>query len=273
MYSSREVSELVGLSMDQVRRFARAGFLSPERTPRKHYRFSFQDLTFLRSTTALFATHLPRRRVHHALRELRRQRRDRPLSELQITAGEQGILANDGEATWDPVSGQMTFDFAESDETTTVSPFNAGTPHDDLPIVDEAKAEEWFERGAILESSRPMESRQAYRRALALNPSHTSARVNLGRLLHAEGQIEEAIEHYSIVLTATPDNAIAAFDLGVALEDLDRGQDALAAYAQAIAADPNCADAHFNIAKLYEATGDELAALRHLRTYRELVRK
>ncbi|MCH7706507.1 MAG: hypothetical protein IIB33_05615 [Chloroflexi bacterium] len=35
---------------------------------------------------------------------------------------------------------------------------------------------------------------------------------------------------------------------------------------------PNYAEAHFNIARLYEHAGDDLAAVRHLRTYRELTK-
>ena len=272
MYSSREVSELVGLSVTQVRRFARTGFLSPQRTHQNHYRFSFQDLTFLRNTTALFATALSRQLIYRALRELRRQQpADRPLSELRLTAGKTTIVASDGDATWYPVSGQFVFDFAAIEHPTPISPIEDGVPPDDLPMVEEVKAEAWFDRGCALEADRPIEARQAYRRVLALDPSHANARINLGRLLHAAGQTEEAIEHYHIVLTGSPGNAIAAFNLGVALEDKSREQDAFTAYAQALASDPNCADAHFNIAKLYEGAGDQVSALRHLRTYRDLM--
>ena len=274
MYSSREVSELVGLSVPQVRRFARTGFLSPQRTPQNHYRFSFQDLTFLRNTTALFATALSRQLVYRALRELRRQQpAKRSLSEIHLTAGETEIVANDGDATWYPVTGQFVFDFAAIDHTTPISPIENAAPVDGLPMVEEVKAEAWFDRGSTLQAGRPVEARQAYRRVLALDPSHADARINLGRLLHAADQTAEAIEHYRIVLTASPGNAIAAYNLGVALEDDGREQDAFTAYAQALASDPKCADAHFNIAKLYEGAGDQLSALRHLRTYRDLMRR
>ena len=107
---------------------------------------------------------------------------------------------------------------------------------------------------------------------MALNPTHHDARINLARLLHAMGQPAEAIEHYRIVLTVAPDHAPAAYNLGIALEDDGRFQEAFTAYAQAIAVDPNYAEAHFNIAKLYEHAGDDLAAVRHLRTYRELTK-
>jgi hypothetical protein len=39
-----------------------------------------------------------------------------------------------------------------------------------------------------------------------------------------------------------------------------------------VTVDPNYAEAHFNIGKLYERAGDDLAAVRHLRTYKELTK-
>ena len=272
MYTSREVSDLVGLSIPQVRRFARAGLLSPERTPQNHYRFSFQDLTFLRATTRLLETDIPRYRVHRALRGLRRQHpRERPLSEVRLTVTGGGIRAHDGISVWDPESGQVHFDFAGESTTTHISI--------KLFRQDDAKEElfetidSWFERASTLEAHRPTEARQAYRRVLALNPAYHDARVNLARLLHAIGQTAEAIEHYGIVLTATPDHATAAYNLGIALEDEGRFQEAFTAYAQTLAVDPYYAEAHFNIGKLYEQAGDELAAVRHLRTYRQLTKQ
>ncbi len=271
MYTSREAAELFGLSLPQVRRFARAGLLSPERTPQNHYRFSFQDLTVLRTTTRLLETDLPRHRVHRALRALRRQHpRERPLSEVRLTVTRDGIRAHDGISVWNPESGQIYFDFVGARATALVSinPLPQKDPQEEqFETIDS-----WFERGCALEAHRPAEARQAYRRVLALNPTYHDARVNLGRLLQAIGQIDEAIEHYRIVLTAAPEHATAAYNLGIALEDEGRNHEAFTAYAQALAVDPNYAEAHFNIAKLYEQAGDQLAAIRHLRTYRQLTK-
>ena len=270
MYSSREVSELVGLSAAQIRRLAKRGLLAPQRTPRNHYRFSFQDLTFLRTTNELLSSPLPRRRVHKALRELRRQHPPpRPLSELRLVATEDGIVASDTASTWDPESGQVFLEFTvEITGVQSLDEFRSGS----TPVEAEGHdADDWFERGHSVEVDHPAEARHAYRQALAMNPTHAGARINLGRLLQGAGQITEAMEHYRIVLAANPGHAVAAYNLGVALEDTDQRQEAFAAYAQAIAADPQCAEAHFNIAKLYEQGGDQLAAVRHLRAYRDLI--
>ena len=178
------------------------------------------------------------------------------------------IMAHDGTSVWNAESGQIVIDFpTERTHITLIYPDRV-----DERKADREAADSWFEHGCVLEPHRPAEARQAYRRAVALNPTHHDARINLARLLHAMGQPAEAIEHFRIVLTAAPDHAPAACNLGIALEDEGRFQEAFTAYAQAIAVDPNYAEAHFNIAKLYEHAGDDLAAVRHLRTYRELTK-
>ncbi len=179
-----------------------------------------------------------------------------------------GIIAHDGTSVWNVESGQIVLDFStEHVHITLIYPDRL-----DERKADREAADSWFEHGCVLEPRRPAEARQAYRRAVALNPTHHDARINLARLLHAMGQPAEAIEHYRIVLTVAPDHAPAAYNLGIALEDDGRFQEAFTAYAQAIAVDPNYAEAHFNNAKLYEHAGDDLAAARHLRTYRELTK-
>jgi tetratricopeptide (TPR) repeat protein len=131
-------------------------------------------------------------------------------------------------------------------------------------------AEEWYELGCELEFSAIDEARDAYRRAVELNPHHADAHVNLGRLLHEEGEAAAAAAHYQIALAIEPDHSTANFNLGVALEDLGRPADAIAAYEQALEVDPDNADAHFNLAGVYEEQGDKTGAYRHLKAYRQL---
>ena len=58
-YNSRDVARLLGLTVAQVRGFARDGFLTPPPRPgrgaRRKLQFSFQDLVILRTAKALVA--------------------------------------------------------------------------------------------------------------------------------------------------------------------------------------------------------------------------
>jgi tetratricopeptide (TPR) repeat protein len=131
-------------------------------------------------------------------------------------------------------------------------------------------AEGWFKLGCDLEGAQPLRAREAYRRAVALNPLHPDAHINLGRLLHVARDAVGAERHYRAALDARPRDATAAFNLGTALEDMGHSGDAIGAYARAIEADPGCADAYFNLARLYERAGRRAEAFRHLTAYKRL---
>ncbi len=270
-YTTRDVARLLGLTVAQVRAFARDGFFTPGRGPRGELHFSFQDLVILRTAKGLVAARIPTRRMRRALRRLRAQLpRGRSLAELRIAAEGDRIVVSDGEATWSVDSSQTQLDFAVSDLATRAAPIARRTARAAQALDQDLGAEDWYELGLELEAVAPLEARDAYRRALELDTHHVDAHVNLGRLLHEQGLLEEAERHYRQALRQNPDHATAAFDLGIALEDRDRVTDAIEAYRLALAADPKLADAHFNIARLYEKTGKKAAALRHLSIYRRL---
>lgn len=133
-------------------------------------------------------------------------------------------------------------------------------------------AEEWFERACDLEERDPAAAVEAYARALALDPGHAGALLNVGRLHHSIGSFAAAEAAYRDALAVDEVRGLAAFNLGVLLEDQGREDEAVAAYEDACAARPPCVDAHFNVARLYERAGDRQAALRHLIAYRRLSR-
>lgn len=269
-FGTAEVSRLLGMTPRQVRRLATSGVLHPARGPRRTYRFSFQDLVLLRAAKALAEKAVPRRRLHRALRSLSRQLpRDRPLSELRITAEGDQVVVRDGHAAWVPESGQLTLDFLVADLATDVASLARQHArrrgHD-----DPSDADGWFELAIELESAAPVEAEAAYRSALRLNPDLPEALINLGRMLQAQGRLHEAEDLYRRARTVQPDLAVAAFNLGTVLDEQRRPQEAADAYQSAVELDPGFADAHYNLSGVYEQLGNAVAAFRHLRRYREL---
>jgi len=270
-YTTQDVAKLLGLSEAQVRSFARAGFLTPGRGPRGDLRFSFQDLVLLRAAKGLAAAKIPARRIRRALKQLRDQLpQGRPLSALRIAAEGDRIVVTDGETAWYPESGQVVLDFTVSEIATKAGPI-ARKRAEAARVEETLTADEWYALAFDLEITSPDEARDAYRRALELDPHHAGAHINLGRLLHEAGRLEDALGHYRLALQANPDDSTAAFDLAIALEDLGRTTEAIHAYEQAIRSDPRLADAYFNLARLYELKGKRAAALRYLSKYRRLV--
>lgn len=276
-YTSQDVARIVGLSVAQVRAFARDGFLTPApgppgpRGPRGQYRFSFQDLVVLKTAKGLVAARIPPRRIRRALKKLKQQLpRGRSLAEVRIAAEGDRVVVSDGVTAWNPESGQVHLDFAVADLASRAAPVARRTAQAARRAEAELDAEDWYELGLELEAVAPGEARDAYRRALELDAHHADAHVNLGRLLHEDSKVAEAERHYRLALRDHPDHPTAAYNLGIALEDLGRPADAVEAYRQALAADPGLADAHYNIARLYEKQGKRAAALRHLASYRQL---
>jgi tetratricopeptide (TPR) repeat protein len=271
-YTSREVAKLLGLPVGRVRGFVRSGFLVPERGRRGEFRFSFPDLVLLRAAKELVDQAIAPRRVRAALRKLRAELPiGRPLSALSISAEGGRVVVRDGRRRWNPESGQQLFSFEVAELAEKLAPLAERRVAEARVATNSPRAEEWYELGCELETSRPEEARDAYRRAIELDPAHADAHTNLGRLLHEAGEVEAAEAHYRQALVAEPHDVTASFNLAVALEDQQRVDDAIAAYQRVLAADSSYADAHYNLARLYERQGRGVVAVRHMRAYRRLV--
>ena len=274
-YSTAEVARILELTPRQVRASVRSGLLEPRRGNRGEFRFTFQDLVFLKTARGLFAARIPRRRVREILEKLRGQLpAGRRLPGVHIAVEGKRIIASDGSARWQPDSGQTLFDFGVADLSRRAGPVARRAFAEAKEEEGRAlSAEEWYRWGCELETAAPEEAAEAYRRALAVDPGYADAHVNLGRLLHEAGDAEAAHGHYRRALEVRPRDPTAAFNMGVALEDLGRPADALAAYEKAVTLDPQNADAHYNAANLCEKLGRPADALGHLKDYRGLIRE
>lgn len=268
-YTTREVARLVGLTPRQAREYGRSGVLDARRDERGRYVFSFQDLILLRTASALLDASVPQRRILRALRRLKEQLpSDRSLTEIRIAAEGEEVVAHDRGRAWEPESGQLRFSFEVADLAARVEPL-AREAVDRVPEGETAA--DWLELGMELEVAAPAQARRAYEKVLELAPGHLDALVNLGRLLHEDGEVAGAVALYRRALEASGgDDPIAAFNLGIALEDLGREREALEAYRRTVEIDPGFADAHYNLSRMLERTGDRVSALRHLKNYRSL---
>ena len=265
-YGVRDIERLLRLPRSTIQSLVNAGFVSPARGPRKSYLFSFQDLIVLRTAQALAASKVPPRRITKSLKELRRHLPDAmPLSGLSIRAVGDRVVVKEGASRWQAESGQylLAFDGDPADGSLSVIERNdAGTAAD---------AEDWFERGRGLERGDPAAAREAYERALAADPTHLSAHINLGRLLHETRRLADAERVYRKAFAACGGDPLLLFNLGVLLEDMNRKNEAVQAYEKALRGDPRMADCHYNLALLYEELRRPRQAIRHMAQYRRLV--
>jgi len=261
-YGVREVEKLLQLPRSTIRSLVGAGFVSPARGPRNTWLFSFQDLIALRTAQALAAATVPPRRITASLRALRRRLPESmPVSGLSIAAVADRVIVREGASRWQAESGQYLLGF-EGDPA-------AGS----LKVLHQPKPQgAWFDHAEALEQSDSVSAIDAYRRAIAADPVHVEARINLGRLLHNTGRLPQAESVYREAIAACGNDALLLFNYGVLLDDMKRKGEALEAYEEALRIDPAFADCCYNLALLCEELGRRREAIRHMAKYRRLRR-
>lgn len=269
-YTAREVAEILDLSIGQVRSYARSDLIEPGRGSRNEYRFSFQDIVVLRAASEMLKARIHPRTVRRTLSRLRDQLpRGRSLATVHISADGDRPMVREGDTAWEPDSGQHILDFSIAELASRAAPFahgmvEAGSGGEELP------ADDWYNLAHDLEAVSPTEAKEAYLRAVSIDPDHAEAHLNLGRLLHEEGRLSAAESHYRRAVGLRPGSAVSWFNLGVVLEDQERDADAVHAYGEAVQLDPDLASAHYNLSRLHERRGAGPAALRHLAEYRRI---
>jgi tetratricopeptide (TPR) repeat protein len=294
-FDSKDLERLFGITPSHVRSLIRAGHIRPlKKAGRLSY--SFQDLILLRTAGSLRAAKIPAKRINRTLREIRESLPgELPLSGLSIVAVGDRIMIREGHALREGDTGQYSLELEVFDRgggdllvidrraggpaagaqaaggpaagnpapgaTASPGPASAAAP-------GTTPADEAFEKALELEDSDPAAARAAYQACLSADQHHLEARLNLGRLLHLDGRLEEAEEIYRGTQSG---EAILSFNLAVLLEDFERVAEAIGEYRRALALDPGFADAHFNLARLHERAGHPKEALRHLLAYRRLM--
>ena len=269
-FDATQAARIVGVPPPRIRQCVRAGLLASRRDQRGRLSFDFVDLVLLRTIRGLLERRVPTRQISRVLESLRRQIGKRPLSRVSVFVDGDRVVAWDGHSRWQPESGQFLFNFDAGQVVRRASQVARLPASSEKSRLPELSAEEWCELAIEIEERSPLEAKAAYHHALDIDPGHPTARINLGRMLHAEGSLAGAEAHYREALRRDAASAIAWYNLGVLLEDQSQQDEAITAYERAVRADGQLADAHYNLALLYERAGRERDAVRHLAIFRKL---
>lgn len=263
-YGVRDVEKLLRLPRSTLRALIDAGFVTPTRGARNALQFSFQDLILLRTAQALLDAKVPKRRILQSIKELRRRLPDSmPMSGLRIRALGKRVVVSERDGRWQADSGQYLLAFEGDPAEGSLDVIEAPAP---------AEPDDWFERGIELESANANAARIAYEKAIAANPKHIDARINLGRLLHDAGRLQQAERVYRDAVRVNASDPLLHYNLAVLLQDMGNLRESMRAYETALRLDPELADGHYNLAMLYETIGRSTDAIRHMARYRKLLR-
>ncbi len=122
-----------------------------------------------------------------------------------------------------------------------------------------------YNAGLALERlQRPAEAEAAYRAAITwANEQHSpdpQPWLDLGTLLLAQGQSQQAVDTLEVAAAKAPSNALCLQQLGTALEAVGRYTDAVTALRRAVNLAPNAERAHFYLARAYKVMGRKVDA-------------
>lgn len=228
----------------------------------------FQDLVSLRAVVTLLRQGLTPSAVALALSRLAvfLPEMERPLAQARLVSDRGEILAELRGARMN-IRGQLLFDFAGT------APPVPGVSRElaERRRQGEEDAEQWFLAALDGEDEGDREgAREAYGRALAIDPGFVEARYNLANLHLAADRLAEAEIEYRAVLDADPELACAWYNLGYVLAEREEFEEAAAVLRRAVALLPEYADAHFNLALCCEELGWREEAVRHWRIFLRL---
>lgn len=283
-YSTNDVSRLARISPNRVRDYARAGLVGQTETPaapqQRRYRFDFRDVMVLRMANELLERGIPSARVQRVLKAVREQLPESlPLSGLKLVALDERILVQSQGRTWEPESGQFILSFEATGDQEIALEIPEEVPSEEdiealLSGVQEddpvGSADAWVQVGLAVEEDEPQKAFDAYLHAIASNPEHGEAYINLGRLCSTAGETQRAAAYFRVAKLLTPEQPVAHFNYAVTLHDLGRADEAIQAYQEAVKLDPQFADAHFNLAVLFEQRDERELAVEHMAIYREV---
>lgn len=269
-FSRRQVRRILNISERVLKSWERME-LVPEQT---EYRFS--DLLLLKTIARLRGDQVPTLRIRRSLTALRERLKDFPalFSDVKVSSQGHRIRVQIGKQHMEPISGQLLFDFHESEISKLLQlPESSRNGEKTAELLRRRmEADSWFERGLELEQrGAPIDQIiEAYRKACDLDPKAAGALVNLGTIFFNGHAWADAEQQYLKALEVDPKYPLAHFNLGNLYDERGDHASALEHYKAAVRLLPTYADAHYNLALLHQNAGEIMEAMRHWKLYLKL---
>jgi tetratricopeptide (TPR) repeat protein len=261
LYTSAQLTSLLGISRNQLQSWIDAGLIQAVQTINGISCFDYRQVSGAKTLSDLTRAGVKPSEIRKSLEQLRSwlPDLDEPLAQLATLESNGKLLMRVDGGLVEP-GGQRQFDFAPGGEPATVSIEGQSTGSVD-----------WFQAGCEYEEAgRLEEAEESYRKALLVAGPDPDISFNLANVLFAIGRSEQAVERLYQALEMDGRYVPAWNNLGIVLSALGRWDEARRAWERALQIDEQYADAHFNLADMLDELGEREQSRRHWQAYARL---
>jgi tetratricopeptide (TPR) repeat protein len=281
-FTVRQVARVLAVPERRLRYWSQTGFLAPSIRRGSRIYYSFRDLIALKVAKALLDGGVGLRHVRRTLQALETnlRRDDTSLAGLRIRCDHDRILVDDAQHSFEAGTGQLVLDFEVSslrreaaevltlpwveDEAVSASEPSPSTAYDWFLEALE-REQQWG--GAPADLAGFEAAREAYARALELDPGLAAAWTNLGSLFAEQGDLDAAREHYARALECDPDQPEAQCNVAELLYREGEIEASISAYRAVLRRVPEWLEAHYGLARALLDVGGKGQALAHLERF------
>ena len=233
------------------------GMVSPRKAAGDKF-YDFRDLISLRTAKQLIESGVSANRLRLALAALNQKlsKVEKPLTELRILSNGRDVIVDHEGAHLEPISGQFVLNF------------DTRELRDKVRVMPERNVNDWFALALQYESDPEthLQAIDAYRRVLAVNPTHVEALINLGMLSYEQGELENASACFLRAVTGEPEtpSPISTW-AACSMNSATRSRAPPSAHRRSHR--PDYADAHYNLAFVCDKLGSAFEARQHWQHY------
>jgi len=268
LFTSSEISRLIGMTAARLRTLDRSGVVTPSGRRRGRRAYTFQDLIALRAAQTLLERKVRLRDVSRAIEALKQSlpRVTRPLAELRVLSDGRRVIVKSQEGmSYEPLTGQLMLDLEVRtlrDDVVRVLRPTAGRERARTAYELYLRASQLDENPATME-----EAARLYEEAIQIDPWLAIAYTNLGNIRFRNNDPDGAECLYRKALDMDPNQPEAQYNLGYVMLERGLPESAIPLFEGALAADPKFSDAYFNLAMALEEIGESSRARTYWRSY------
>lgn len=279
LYTPAMLSQLLKISVHEIRRWERAGLIKPVKKVFRLPYFDFREVTGARKLYEFAQSGVKLDELAAGLESLRSilPNIDRPLAQLDILVRGKHLVYRDNVGLIEPSTGQRVFDFDSSpcpDEPETI-PLHRDVDHGFEAALEPGSpgyhnwtAADWHLKGCQLADENEVDAAvECFRLALIDDPQNPAYHFSLADVLYRRGQPDAAIERYYMTVELDHSFLEAWTQLGCLLDETGHVKSAYQAFKIALDHHPDYPDAHFHMAELLERTNRSEEAVPHWRSY------